>query len=147
MAATITYTHKHYHILHDVYALMDAHNQRVLDDFNLSNSQYMLLSLVDKNGSRLTPLSEQIYVSKSHVTRMVDQLEAMGCVRRVSDKTDRRAQRVVLTEAGQALRDRAQAAQVRSLTDRLSVLSAEEQNNLVDLLEKLRNGLVSEAAP
>ena len=54
---------------------------------------------------------------------------------------------MVLTEVGQALRDEAMAAQISSLAERLSVLSAEEQNNLVTLLEKLRNGLVSEAAP
>jgi DNA-binding MarR family transcriptional regulator len=49
---------------------------------------------------RVNELAREIVLSPPAMSRFVDRLVAAGCVRREADPDDRRAQRVVLTEAG-----------------------------------------------
>ena len=51
-------------------------------------------------GSRLTELAERAGVTKQAMGDLVDQCEAWGLVTRQADPHDRRAKRVVYTEAG-----------------------------------------------
>lgn len=53
-------------------------------------------------GSRLTDLAASAGMSKQAMGDLVDQCEAWGLVRREADPHDRRARRVVFTEAGLA---------------------------------------------
>jgi DNA-binding MarR family transcriptional regulator len=53
-------------------------------------------------GSRLTDLATSAGMSKQAMGDLVDQCEAWGLVRREADPHDRRARRVVFTEAGLA---------------------------------------------
>ncbi len=45
----------------------------------------------------MTVLGERLMLSKSTITRIVDQLEERSWVRRIPDPVDRRAQDVILT--------------------------------------------------
>ncbi len=133
---------KQYRLIHDIYVLLDDGDRRVLENFGLTTSQYAVLTQIeDDGGRRLTTLSERLLLSKSTITRIVDQLEKAGLVQRVGDAHDRRAQRVILTEAGRERRAQARAAHLDSLKHRLSVLSEGEQKELEALLRKLRTGL------
>jgi DNA-binding MarR family transcriptional regulator len=49
---------------------------------------------------RVNELAREIVLSPPAMSRFVDRLAAAGCVRREPDPEDRRAQRVVLTDAG-----------------------------------------------
>ncbi len=131
-----------YRMIYDIYVLLDDGDRRVLRSFNLTISQYNVLMLLDaERGWRLTDLSERLLFDKSTVTRIIDRLEQMALVRRTADSNDRRVQRVVLTEAGQSLRERARAAHEQSMEQRMAVLDPEEQRSLHSLLLKLRDGL------
>lgn len=137
-----------YRMIYDIYVLLDDGDRRVLRSFNLSTSQYSVLMLLDaEDGWRLTDLSKRLLFDKSTVTRIVDRLEQMALVRRIADPSDRRIQRVLLTAQGELLRDQAVAAHEHSMARRLSVLDAEEQRCLQELLGKLRDGLHSELHP
>ena len=49
---------------------------------------------------RVNELAREVVLSPPAMSRFVDRLVAAGCVRREPDPRDRRAQRVVLTDAG-----------------------------------------------
>ncbi len=140
-----TPSQQQYRMIHDIYVLLDDGDRRVFRNFDLSPSQYGLLQLLDSNeGCRLTDLSARLLFDKSTITRIVDRLERANLVRREADPDDRRAQRVMLTAHGLALRAQAQEAHDESLLRRMSRLSEAEQQQLSVLLDKLRAGLRDE---
>jgi DNA-binding MarR family transcriptional regulator len=74
---------------------------------DLRPSQAAALLLVDRTGTRLTELATRAGITKQAMMQMVDELQSLGCVRRVPDPTDSRAKVVRLTARG--LRHRAAA--------------------------------------
>jgi hypothetical protein len=50
------------------------------------------------DGSHLTDLADQAQITKQGATVLVDQLERLGCVRRVPDSSDGRAQLIVIEQ-------------------------------------------------
>jgi DNA-binding MarR family transcriptional regulator len=136
-----------YRLLVESFILLDACDRRVLQPFGLSIIQYNALLQIDmEGGRRLTDLSDRLLCDKSTVTRTVDWLENEGLARRVADPDDRRAQRVVLTPAGSALREQVSAVHEQSLAFRMAPFSFNEQQQIVDLLERLREHLRDELA-
>ena len=137
-----TSVYEHYRLIHDIYVLLDDGDRRVLSRFNLSNSQYNVLNLLDaQHGQRLTTLSDRLLCARSTITRIIDQLEQDGLVRRIDDADDRRAQRVVLTTEGEVRLKQVRLSHENSLERRMSDLSAAESRQLHRLLMRLRNGL------
>lgn len=131
-----------YRMIHDIYVLLDDGDRYVLRPFSLSLSQYAILQLLDaEEGWRLTDISERLLFDKSTVTRIIDRLEESRLVQRIADPTDRRVQRVILTAEGIVQRDRSHAAHAESIVRRMSVLDEAEQQQLRELLDKLRSGL------
>ena len=91
-------------------------------------------------GIRGVEIGEQCQMTATRVSRLVDRAEADGLVERTPDPTDRRAQHVVLTEAGREAAHRL-APLLSDVLDELvfETLSAEERATLVDLLTRLRD--------
>ena len=134
--------YRQYRLIHDIYVLLDDGDRRVLNTCNLTTSQYSVLRLLDLDeGRRLTSLSDQLLCARSTITRIVDQLEGMGLVLRIDDPEDRRAQRAVLTPKGARMLDSARTTHCASVTSRMDNLTEGEQEQLILLLSKLRNGL------
>lgn len=135
---------KQYRLIHDVYVLMDYGDTAVLSQYELTASQMSVLRQLDEtNGTRLTTLSERVMRSKSAITRIIDILEEKRLVSRVNDPSDRRAQRVVLTAAGARYRQEVNRKHIDSLAGRFNTLEDAEQQQLIQLLDKLRRGLVN----
>jgi DNA-binding MarR family transcriptional regulator len=67
----------------------------------------------------------------------VDRLEAEGLVKREPHPTDRRASLVSLTKAGRGKIRPASLKHAQRMADVVSVLTAEEQQELVRLMKKL----------
>lgn len=129
-------------LVHDIYVLMDDGDRRVLAPLNLSPLEFAVLQQLDlSQGRRLTDVGATLLCVKSTITRIVDRLERDGLVLRTPDPDDRRAQRLVLTNQGAAVRSAAIAAHNASIQQRFGVLSPTEQRQLHDLLVKLRCGL------
>lgn len=127
-----------YAMILEAFLYIDDGDHRVLRQFGLTPTQFSALKQLDvADGRRLTDLTELLLVDKSTVTRLIDRLEQAQLVRRVPDPDDRRAQRVVLTPVGLECREQARAAHELSIVQRMSDLSASEQQQLVVLLEKL----------
>ena len=92
-------------------------------------------------GQRLTDIGAELLCVKSTITRLVDRLEADGLVLRTPDPEDRRAQRLLLTARGMAIRDEAARLHDEAVERRMGQLDREEQELLQALLEKLRQRL------
>jgi DNA-binding MarR family transcriptional regulator len=131
-----------YRLIHDIYVLMDFLDNKILSEDNLTTSQYWLLRSLNKGkGTRLTDLGDKLLLSNSAITRIVDRLENRGLAKRLADPRDRRAQRVVLTDDGDDLISSINVRHLRSLDDRFSNLSNEENTQLVSILRKLKTCL------
>ncbi|HSO22221.1 MAG TPA: arsenite methyltransferase [Chondromyces sp.] len=63
-------------------------------------AQAATLQALSHGGQRLGELSARLGIAASTLTRNLDRLEERGLVRRAADPEDRRAQRVVLSDAG-----------------------------------------------
>jgi DNA-binding MarR family transcriptional regulator len=98
------------HLLLTAFRSLDAEIGRGLQDRGVSDlrpSQAAALLVVDRAGTRLTDLARRAGITKQAMMQMVDELESLGCVRRLQDEADARAKVVRLTAKG--LRHRAAA--------------------------------------
>lgn len=131
-----------YRILLDIYVLLDDGDRYALGEFGLTTTQFGVLELLTVDeGTRLVTLADRLLVARSTITRIIDQLEEAGYVTRVVDPSDRRAQHVVLTEAGAEFRRKAQYSHQESLQRRLSVIEPDVRETLNTHLDKVRHGL------
>ena len=90
---------------------------------------------------RLTELANQVRLSTSGLSRLVDRVEADGLVRREACPSDRRGAYAVLTEAGEAALAGALPAHLESLQRNVvSALGPDDLATLEDLLRRLRDG-------
>jgi DNA-binding MarR family transcriptional regulator len=69
----------------------------------------VILAHVGEDGARLSDLARLTSQSKQYVGRLVDELEALGYVRRRLDRNDRRSKLIVLTARGRELQREAEA--------------------------------------
>jgi DNA-binding MarR family transcriptional regulator len=77
----------------------------------------------------------------SAVTRLLDKLEALGCVRREPHAQDRRALQIVLTDQGRQLWARLQKRGDQTMDDAMRDLSADERALLLSLMTRVRDSL------
>lgn len=141
---TDTVAYQEYRLIIDIYVFLDAFDRQLLRTFGLTPTQYnVLLHLDPAHGKQLVTLSDLMMVARSTISRIIDQMEAAHLVDRVVDPEDRRAQRVVLTPEGVALRDRVHAAHGEALGEYMQGLSQTEQDALLSLLYKMRSGLAA----
>jgi DNA-binding MarR family transcriptional regulator len=94
----------------------------------------------------MNQLAEQILLSKSGLTRLIDRMEQAGLVERVSSSDDRRGSFAVLTPRGeQAFREAAPVHLEGIAKHFTSHLTAAEARTLTRALEKVRGPLISAA--
>lgn len=133
---------RNYHLIHKLYVLLDASDRQVLDQFGLIGSQYRLLMNLDQTrGQRLTTLSSRLLLSKSTTSRIIDQLETMGWVKRIEDPSDRRAQGVVLTPMGSEKRVTVSAMHLEQLSQSLADIPNQDLETLELLLQRVSQSL------
>jgi MarR family 2-MHQ and catechol resistance regulon transcriptional repressor len=131
-------THKLYRLIKDVFVLLDFSDRYILQEFDLTPSQYRVLTLLyQENDQRLATLADHMLVARSTITRIVDQMEVANLVKRVIDPGDRRAQHVNLTPTGVDLLHRSTAAHLEALQERFACLDQAEERAFITSLEKL----------
>ena len=119
---------------------------RVFARHGLSWGEYVVLAALRRAGPPYqmspTALYGAIILSSGGMTKRLDRLEGAGLVERIPDPADRRGRLVALTDKGRDLVDRAVIEHLANEEHLLSALSADEREELSDLLRKL---LASEA--
>jgi MarR family 2-MHQ and catechol resistance regulon transcriptional repressor len=123
--------------------LLDPFIDRGLRELNLTGAQLNALLVLRDAGAEGLALSEigrHLVVTKANVTGLIDRLEREKLVLRESH-TDRRVTLARLTEKGTALLEAALPRHRQLLAELLDCLAAEEKEQLIGLLTKLRRGL------
>jgi DNA-binding MarR family transcriptional regulator len=123
-------------------------NTQLVADHDLTISDYeVLLRLARAPDRRMrrVDLAEQVLLTASGITRLLDGLEREGLVERASCSTDRRVVYAVLTDEGLAKVRAASTTHVAQIDDLFGErLSAEEAATLATLLDKLGEAASSE---
>ncbi len=82
-------------------------------------------------------LSQKLLRSTGNMTMVIDNLEKRGLVRRERSTEDRRMVTIYLTTSGKELIERIFPKQAAAITEEMSVLTSEEQEELGRLCRKL----------
>ncbi|BDW95271.1 MarR family transcriptional regulator [Thalassospira tepidiphila] len=81
----------------------------LLDNLGLTYPQYLVMvTLWQEDNQSVRSIGSKLYLESSTLTPLLKRLEANGLVSRKRDPEDERSVRVSLTEAGKALRDKAE---------------------------------------
>jgi MarR family 2-MHQ and catechol resistance regulon transcriptional repressor len=98
----------------------------------------LLLSRAGEEGMRRIDLANELNLSPSGITRLLDRLEDQGLVGKGECKSDARVSYAILTEAGLAKLRQAAPGHIEDIEQRMSsVLSEEEMKTLAELLGRL----------
>jgi DNA-binding MarR family transcriptional regulator len=130
-------------LLMDVFREMGAHRpEQVLPGWSLSLSELYALDILAERA----PLSQQelgaaLSLEKSSVSRLVQQLEQQGWVRRERDARDNRLRLLRLTEAGEQTAEHLQQHMSAAHAALFERLSPHEQAALLEGLSALRRAL------
>lgn len=96
-----------------------------------------LMCLWEEEGVTQRDIALKSKVESSTTTRTLDKLVALDLVERRDDPNSRRSFRIYLTEAGKALKTDLLPIPVAINADLLSSLEAQEQQEMIRLLQKM----------
>jgi MarR family 2-MHQ and catechol resistance regulon transcriptional repressor len=108
----------------------------------------LLLSRAGDEGMRRIDLANQLQLSPSGITRLLDRLEDQGLVGKGECKSDARVSYAILTDAGLDKLREASPGHVEDIEQRFAaVLSHDEMKTLADLLGRLGDPEGGECTP
>jgi DNA-binding MarR family transcriptional regulator len=110
----------------------------------------VLLELADTGGHRLTmgELADRVVLSRTRVSRVVDELAVRGLVRRETHERDRRSAYAVLTPLGRTRFDRAAPVYRRAIVEEFAAaLTEDELRTLRDALDRTIRGADADTRP
>lgn len=112
---------------------------KTINEHDLSRIEFDLLATLRRSNQPLTPteLYKATMLSSGAVSTRLDKLASRGWLERLHNETDRRSCRVVLTEQGRDIIDKAVEGHVVNEHQLLESLTKQEQENLANLLAKL----------
>jgi MarR family 2-MHQ and catechol resistance regulon transcriptional repressor len=117
----------------------------------LTVNDYGTLLLLSRNrdeGMRRIDLANELNLSPSGITRLLDRLEDQGLVGKGACKEDARVSYAIITDAGLEKLREASPGHIEDIESRLnSVLSQEEMKTLADLLGRLGDADGGSCAP
>ena len=112
--------------------------QRALAERELETSNYgVLVALGDFGVLSQQQLADRLGADKSHVVRLIDQLERRGLLTRAPDPTDRRRHQIELTPAGRKLLRHVATGVERAESEYLGTLSNADRRTLTNLLQRV----------
>lgn len=109
----------------------------------------VLIRLARNEGGQLTmgALAEDVVLTTSGITRLVDRIAAAGYIERRPCPTDRRVSYAAITDAGREVVERAAVAHAQNLRDRFAAFDEGEVALLDGLLDRLRRPRTDSTAP
>lgn len=120
-----------------------AINRKLYRNFRQNNLEItpeqwtVLLYLWEKDGVTQQELCNATFKDKPSMTRLIDNMERLQLVVRVSDKHDRRINLIHLTQNGRDLEEKARFVANRTLKEALYGLTVEEIRISQDVLRKI----------
>ena len=109
---------------------------------NLTIEQWSVLyHLWKQDGSSQQELCNASFRDKPSITRLVDNLEKLNLVKRVSDEKDRRINKVYLTRQAQKLQEEAMRLAEETLNEALEGVPADQVEMCKEVLQKVYDNL------
>jgi DNA-binding MarR family transcriptional regulator len=122
-----------------------------VDQHGLTINDYgclLLLSRADEEGMRRIDVANELRLSPSGITRLLDRLEDQELVGKGACKEDARVSYAILTDAGLAKLKAAAPGHVEDIERQLAdVLDEDEMRTLTDLLGRIGNARGEECTP
>ncbi len=119
--------------------------RQFLDPLGLTYPQYVvLLVLWEQDNLTVKSIGEQLFLDSGTLTPLLKRLEAAGLIHRERDRTDERQVRILLTDAGRALREKAE--DIPKNVGCVLGLSFDEVCALTEQVAKLRGRLHDSAS-
>lgn len=116
-----------------------------LKDVPIRSGQHDFLYVISlQEGITQKELSERLYVGKATTAKACKNLMANGYIRMEKDKTDRRFERLYLTELGRAAAPRIRETFMELVGITTRDLSSEEAEAVVGLLKKILETVTQE---
>ncbi len=123
---------------------------RFLARHNISQGRFTVLMLLNRcAGAPSTPaeLAEEAGVTRATMTGLIDTLEKDGIVSRAADATDRRTVLVAMTDSGRTLIENMLPDYFECVCEIMKPLTANQQKQLVGLLQRIQRDLASDKVP
>jgi DNA-binding MarR family transcriptional regulator len=142
--AFVSLLRAHATVTRQLNAQLSAEHGLTLSDFEV----LLRLARADDRRMRRVDLADQVFLSASGVTRLLDGLERQGLVERASCDSDRRVVYAVLTDQGlERLRAAAESHFAQVDAAFAGRYSADELEALTDLLDRFGDGEGPDCAP
>ena len=127
----------------DVARLMRTIFDRRVKDLGLTRPQWQALARLNrKPGASQSELADMMEIEKAPAGKIIDRMEEKGWIERRPDPTDRRINRIHLTERGTRIVDAIQPIALATVNDALEHLSDAEKARLTALLERVKSRLL-----
>lgn len=108
----------------------------------LSGPQFGLLMHLRHQGPLFpSEIADRMLVTQGNITGLIQRLQKQGFVERRRSSTDRRFLKIGITEAGQAKLDEITPQWESQVRNSFRNLNPSDHQTLLNLLEKLKNGL------
>lgn len=120
--------------------------ETILGKSGLSQGRFLTLIVMNrKPDEAINPssLAEKVGVRRPTMTGLLDRLERDGLVERLTDSRDRRKTGVRLTVSGRKVLDEILPGYYRNIAKIMSSLTEKERLELMSLLAKVKQGLLS----
>jgi DNA-binding MarR family transcriptional regulator len=105
----------------------------------------VLLCLWAEDGRKAVELARCARLEPSSMTGLLDRMQRDGLIDRQPDPRDRRAQRIFLTAAGQAVRQPAEAVTNQVLAQVFTGIAADDLARTMDVLQQALTNIEQEA--
>jgi DNA-binding MarR family transcriptional regulator len=123
----------------------------LLEEHGLTINDYgclLLLSRAGEEGMRRIDLANELRLSPSGITRLLDRLEDQDLVGKGACKEDARVSYAILTDAGLAKLKDAAPGHIEDIERRLAdVMDEDEMQTLTELLGRIGSGRGEECSP
>ena len=106
----------------------------------LNPTQYAIIDILGHKGAmKISEIYNHMLIKSGNKTMILDSIEKKGLIKRVYSKNDRREIIIELTAAGQKFFDQNYKPYSEFVEKTFSVLTQNEQKELIVLLDKLSN--------
>lgn len=129
-------------VISDVARLLRTVFDRRVREVGLTRAQWLVLTRLHRRpGASQSELAEMLEVEKATAGRMIDRLEANGWVVRKADPSDRRINRLHLTDEAERVHMAIRPIAEATVNDALAGLSVRQRATLTDLMGRVKSEL------
>ena len=126
----------------DVARLLRTVFERRVRDLGLTRSQWMVITRIRSHpGLSQSEVADILEIEKASAGRLIDRMEAKGWLERRADPSDRRVNRLHLTETAERLHDVIWPIAEATVDDALADLSAREREQFSRTLQRVKSRL------